>query len=184
MQSDLVNRLRKAVPLALDWIDGKLQEYAGIARPVSTLPYSRLATCFPADLLEHTKSVTVTSVPFPPVGRLGLPELAPLEQMAFVGITYRETILVRQDSASENLHFHELVHVVQWRTLGAENFLLAYGLGLFQYGYEASPLEAMAYSLQRSFESARDLHYLVPHIEAESDAIWRRAAPLVGHGDT
>ena len=69
------------------------------------------------------------------------------------GITYLNTYFVRADqSHSESLHFHELVHVIQWRLLGPENFLAFYADGLERFGYRNSPLEAMAYNLQGRFE--------------------------------
>jgi hypothetical protein len=54
-------------------------------------------------------------------------------------------------AAAERLHFHELVHVVQWRLLGPEVFLAAYGNGLETFGYWNSPLETMAYKAEASF---------------------------------
>ena len=45
----------------------------------------------------------------------------------------------------EAIHFHELIHVIQWRLLGPEDFLKSYANGLDEFGYENSPLEKMAY---------------------------------------
>jgi hypothetical protein len=53
----------------------------------------------------------------------------------------------------ESLHFHELVHVVQWRILGPERFLWAYADGLERFGYRNSPLEVVAYDLQERFDA-------------------------------
>ena len=72
--------------------------------------------------------------------------------MRFDGITFKDTFLLRQGRTSEELYFHELVHVVQWAQLGVNDFLLAYGLGLLRFGYHRNPLEQMAYTLQRDFE--------------------------------
>ena len=52
----------------------------------------------------------------------------------------------------ESLHFHELVHVIQWRLLGPEKFLAFYADGLERFGYRNSPLEVMAYNLQDRFD--------------------------------
>ena len=69
------------------------------------------------------------------------------------GITYLNTYFVRADqSHAESLHFHELVHVIQWRLLGPENFLALYADGLERFGYRESPLEVMAYEFQDRFE--------------------------------
>jgi hypothetical protein len=52
----------------------------------------------------------------------------------------------------ESLHFHELIHIVQWHVLGAERFLLAYALGHVSVGvYRNNPFERIAYDLQARF---------------------------------
>lgn len=89
---------------------------------------------------------------------MGLPEFGDFEAMEAAGITYLDTFFVRKDAAhEESLHFHELVHVVQWQHLGAERFLLAYALGhLVSGGYRSNPLEVMAYDLQARFERSHE----------------------------
>jgi hypothetical protein len=73
--------------------------------------------------------------------------------MDMAGITYLDTYFVRADHIhDESLHFHELVHVIQWRLLGPEEFLERYADGLERFGYRNSPLEVMAYDLQGRFE--------------------------------
>ena len=54
-------------------------------------------------------------------------------------------------SNNENTHFHELVHVIQWRLLGPDRFLFSYANGLECFGYRQSPLEAMAYDAEMAF---------------------------------
>ena len=124
-------------------------------------------------------------VPFPPVDRFGLSELAYMQQMSFDGITFKDTFFLQQGHASEELHFHELVHVVQWARLGVDNFLLAYGLGLLLFRYAQSPLEQMAYALQRRFELGTAPQELVRIIEQSTDDIWNQTAMIVQgqHGD-
>jgi hypothetical protein len=51
----------------------------------------------------------------------------------------------------EAIHFHELIHVIQWRLLGPEDFLAAYANGLDEFGYDNSPLEKMAYDAEALF---------------------------------
>jgi hypothetical protein len=98
--------------------------------------------------------------------------------MSFEGITFKDTFFLQQGHTTEELHFHELVHVVQWARLGVDNFLLAYGIGLLS-GYEQSPLEQMAYRLQRSFELGKAPQELVRIIEQSTDTIWNQVAPIV-----
>ena len=182
MQADIIRRLHAALPQVREWIDQFLNAHADRARAVSTLGFTQLPVCFPRELLERAEVVSVEHVPFPPVDQFGLPELAPMQQMPLDGITFKDTFFLRQGRTSEALHFHELVHVVQWSRLGIDNFLLAYGLGLFSFGYAHSPLEQMAYTLQRSFELGKFPQRLVHVIEQTTDAIWNQAAPIVqGH---
>jgi hypothetical protein len=54
----------------------------------------------------------------------------------------------RAQSRNETIHFHELIHVVQWRTLGPEQFLFIYANGLERFGYLNSPLEVMAFDAE------------------------------------
>lgn len=178
-QADIIRRFHAALPQVRGWIDQFLEAHADHTRPVSALGFTRLPACYPRELLERTKVVSVDRVPFPPVEKFGLPEFAPMQQMVFDGITFKDTFFLQQGRASETLHFHELVHVVQWSRLGVDNFLLAYGLGLFSFWYAQSPLEQMAYTLQRSFELGTLPQELVCVIEQGTDAIWNQAAPIV-----
>ena len=178
MQDDIIGRFHAALPSIRGWIDEYLNDHAARARAVSTLGFTRLSACFPQEFLERAKVVTVPLVPFPPVDRFGLPELASLQHMSFAGITFKDTFFLQQGQNSESLHFHELVHVVQWARLGVDNFLLAYGVGLVQFGYEQSPLEQMAYSLQQAFDNGKLPEELVSVIETRTDAIWTQVAPV------
>lgn len=179
MQAHIIRRFHAALPQLRTWIDRLLDVHADQARAVSALGFKRLAAAFPLDLLERAKVVSVDPVPFPPLEAFGLPEFAALQRMPFEGITFKDTCFVRRGRESESLCFHELVHVVQWSILGEEKFLLAYGFGLFISGYRSSPLERMAYELQRAFDTESLPHGLVQGIERETEAIWDRAEPIV-----
>jgi hypothetical protein len=177
---DLVGRFYAALPQVRAWIDQLLATHEASARNVSTLGFNRLASCYPADLLERARVVSVERTPFPPVSQFGLPEFAQLQTRRFEGITFRNTFFVVRGRESESLHFHELVHVVQWSRLGVDNFLLSYGLGLLQFGYEQSPLEQMAYSLQQLFERGSVPNDLVHIIETGADEVWKQVAQVLG----
>lgn len=171
IDTEIVTRLLAALPAVRQWIDDLLRTTAPEARPVDSLGYCRLADCYPIELLESSHVVVVAHVPFPPIDRYGLPELGPLQRMPLAGITFEDTFFAQEGELSESLCFHELVHVVQWARLGVDGFLKAYGVGLLQRGYLASPLEVMAYSLQKLFEAGRLPEGLVGIIEKETDAI-------------
>jgi len=80
------------------------------------------------------------------------------------GITFGDMYFVHPTHSSEGIHFHELVHVVQWSTLGVNEFLLTYALGIAQHGYEQSPLEAIAFDLQGRFEQHAALDGVVDRV--------------------
>jgi hypothetical protein len=179
MPTDIVRRFYAALPPVRQWIDEYLERHSAEAKTVQSLGIAGLSTYYPEDLLARAKTVTVQWVEFPPLHLFGIPEFGGLQQMTFDGITFKDTYFVRRDHESPAVHFHELVHVVQWGRLGVENFLLAYGVGLLQNRYERTPLEHMAYRLQANFERGLAIPHLIQSIEEESDAIWQRAVPFL-----
>ena len=89
---------------------------------------------------------------------MGVSRFAEFERGDYDGVTYLDTFFVkRRSAAAERLHFHELIHVVQWRSLGPEAYLAAYAAGLENFGYRDSPLESMAYNAEASFLESGDL---------------------------
>jgi hypothetical protein len=144
---------RAVYPLIAGWMQKTLSEHAVAARPVALLGFSRLPHYYNERILASAKAVVVAKVPVPPLSAMGLAGLGAFERMEMGGITFFDTYFVRIDLAGvESLHFHELVHVVQWRSLGSEKFLACYADGLERLGYLRSPLELMAFRLQRRFE--------------------------------
>ncbi len=144
---------RAVYPLIADWIKKTLAEHAPAARPVASFGFSCLPRYYDAQLLASSRAVVVTRVPMPRLSAMGLDRFSDFEQMDAGGITYLNTYFVRADRAhDESLHFHELVHVSQWRLLGPEKFLVLYPDGLERYGYRKSWLEMMAYKLEHRFQ--------------------------------
>lgn len=144
---------RAVYPRIENWIQQTLAAHASAAKPVASFGFKRLPQYYDVQLLAVTKVVVVPKVPVPPLSAMGLDRFRDFERMDAGGITYLDTYFVRADHAHiESLHFHELVHVIQWRRLGPERFLALYADGLERYGYRNSPLEMMAYELQDRFE--------------------------------
>ena len=140
-------------PLVVGWIQRTLEHPARATRAVASLGFSRLPLYYDQDTLATSKVIPVTRVPVPPLSALGLARFVEFEQTDMAGITYLDTYFVRADHIrDESLHFHELVHVMQWRVLGPEKFLERYADGLERFGYRDSPLEVVAYDLQGRFE--------------------------------
>jgi hypothetical protein len=173
IESETLLRLGVALPRVREWIDEFVIAHAPQARPVSSFGWPRLARIYPPELLDRAKAVTLDEVPFPPVGSFGLPELETMQPEEPGAITFKDTFFVRRDAHSESLHFHELVHVVQWDRLGVDNFLLAYGVGLAQFGYRNSPLEQMAYDLEERFDRQVLQPALVTLVQRQTDSIWK-----------
>jgi hypothetical protein len=144
----------KYTPLLIGWIESTLQEAAPLARPVSECGFSRLSSYYSNETLTSAKVVVVDRLPLPPLTQMGLSGFQGFERGDYGGITFLDTFFVRRSDQTESLYFHELIHVIQWRLLGPEKFLAAYAAGLEQSGYFNSPLEAMAYQAQTTFESS------------------------------
>jgi len=161
----------------MDWIQGPLAERESAARPVASLGFSRLPDYYSQAILTAARVVLVPKVPMPPLSAMGLGQFSDFEHMDANGITYLDTYFVRADHVyDESLHFHELVHVIQWRMLGPEKFLALYADGLERFGYRNSPLEVMAYDFQDRFErEAKPFS-----VEAACQSLLQN---MPGHGD-
>jgi hypothetical protein len=149
-------RISGKLPLVRAWIDGILAKHASrahsVQEAVDEYGLNRLPLYFDESLLRRSKFVLVDEVPVPPLSALVLLEFAVFEKGGFSGITYRDTYFLRRRYAgNEALHFHELIHVIQWERLGTGKFLRAYAAGLLRHAYRGNPLEAMAYRHQRKF---------------------------------
>lgn len=79
--------------------------------------------------------------------------------------------LDRTRATDESLHFHELVHAVQWHILGADRFLLAYALGHLAGGYKNNPLEEVAHELEDMFAKQPRLFRVEPIVSQHLDRV-------------
>jgi hypothetical protein len=145
-----------AYPKMLDWIHETLASYRKAARTVASMQFARLPLYFGNILLQDAHYVPINRVPIPPLSTMGLKRFAAFVQGDSDGITYLNTyFLKRRHVSNEALHFHELIHVIQWQSLGPERFLKTYAEGLERFGYENSPLEKMAYEAEDLFKRGR-----------------------------
>ena len=143
---------QRAYPLLMAWIEQTLRSHATQARSVASFGFARLPRYFSEALLASAKVVLVDRVPKPPLASMGLSRFEEFQRSDNDGITFLDTFFVKRSmAAAERLHFHELIHVVQWRLLGPEMFLAAYAAGLETFGYWDSPLETMAYKAEAAF---------------------------------
>jgi len=179
---NIIQEIPHALSLFREQIEQILEDNKEKTVPVISLDFPNLPKVFPSDLLEKAKVVTVTgALPFPTLPpalrRMGLlPDFRQMASASDAGVTYKDTFFVNSLHRDESVYFHELVHIVQWERLGVENFLLAYGFGLMQFGYRDSPLEQMAYSLQKDFENDRVPDGVVDLIRQRTDGVWADVA--------
>jgi hypothetical protein len=139
-------------PKVQAWIQRTLASFEKDAQPIASMRFARLPQYFDHALLGTAKFIPIDRVPTPPLSAMGLGRFAAFEQGEFHGITYLDRYFIKRTVLTEEaLHFHELIHVIQWRLLGPERFLVAYANGLDEFGYENSPLEKMAYDAEASF---------------------------------
>jgi hypothetical protein len=145
----------KFYPLFIGWIQSTLTAGAPVAHSVASRGFPRLPLYFTQKTLASAKVVLVDPLPIPPLSSMGLARFADFERGSFDGITYLDTFFLKPThSNNEKMHFHELVHVIQWRMLGPDRFLFLYANGLECFGYRRSPLETMAYDAEAAFASS------------------------------
>ena len=162
-------------PQVIGWIHQTLAAHAKEAKAVASLGFRRLSRYFSEELLTSTKVVVINRVPMPALSSMGLSQFAEFERGDYEGITYLDTFFVkRRGAAVEWLHFHELIHVIQWRLLGPEAFLAVYAAGLETFGYRESwRLLAIAKARWRSWPTTLRRHFVSP-TNSSTQRSWSR----------
>ncbi|MBR9867268.1 MAG: hypothetical protein GYB20_07030 [Oceanospirillales bacterium] len=134
-----------------EWIDSTNTKYQSQRKSCSVFnsPFSGF---YPERFLDDSYFVVVDNIPKPDFPELREVGLGDFIDMKVNGVTYKNTYYVDKDCADDmRLHFHELVHVVQWRLLGVRGFINRYVSEIQSHGYDEAPLELMAYSLDRHY---------------------------------
>lgn len=153
----IIESFKIYLPVVKDWINVLLKKNAAVARSISESGFHKLPQYYSKEIFELAKIVITNKPPQIPLSSMGLTQFRDFENLDIAGVTYLNTFFVRSDYAHiEAIHFHELVHIVQWKHLGIDKFLLMYGFGLMKYGYKNSPLEVLAYKLQADFENTNE----------------------------
>ena len=147
------------------------KEAKSVTEVIEALGFRRLPLYFDAAFLDRVRCVTVDRVPLPPLVSSGLSYFAGIRSTDYAGIAYGDTYFVdRRYGQSESLHFHELVHALQWDCLGFDRFVRTYVAGVLRKGYARSPLEAMACEHQRRFETAAAAYPVGAAVRSELQA--------------
>lgn len=140
------------VQAVAEYIRAQRKHYLPRAVPITfTELWSRF---FPATDLDRIRVLQpgLERVPNPPfysnLKRLGFSDLIDFSKMA--AITF-DDVVIFHDPLTPQLLFHELVHVVQYRLLGTDEFARLYVRGYLHSGYQGTPLEICAYQLDGRF---------------------------------
>jgi hypothetical protein len=184
---DLLIRLQDALPTVEAWVANLHRIHASASVAPGAMGIARLAEYLPGSLLKRARAVVVDEVPFPPVVALGLPEFKDLADMQMAGITFGHMYFLNRQHVNDATHLHELVHVIQWSTLGTPAFLSTYAVGIVLHGYGGSPFEMAAFDMQGRFErgeSVGDLAgFIAWHAEqvcSEAEEVFRSVGLTIG----
>jgi len=136
------------------WIDEVNHKYK-YKRVCCTQFAAQFAGFYPTEFLENAFYVVIDEIPKPDFAALRAMGLGDFIDMKVSGITYKNTYYLLSTSVDNlRVHFHELVHVLQWQNLGALAFIERYMNEIKHFGYHNAPLEIMAYSLDTHFISS------------------------------
>jgi hypothetical protein len=154
------------------WIAQTLAEYEPYMQPVADTAFKRLKAFYPPDVLQRINRVLVDRCPVPPLAVTGIDQLAEIESWDIKGVPWLNTIFIRSDLADwEPVHFHELLHIIQWDCLGTKGYLTVWAVGTTTQGYRDNPLEEMAFRHQARFESEKQAYDVVGQVKAETAAL-------------
>ena len=147
-----------------EYIHAQREHYLGRSAPLSfselwhrffaetDLQRIRAVQAGASDPLAVANAAATGRVPNPPfyadlesLGFTGLPNFAHMPAITF------DDVVVFHEPLTPQLIFHELVHVVQYRLLGVQEFARLYVRGYLRGGYAGTPLEICAYELDGRF---------------------------------
>jgi len=150
-----IEKLIKKLPLIKDWINDTLSKHKKEAKLIKDFDFGHLHLYFSDKLLSTTKAIELKTgrIPKPSLSKMGLSEFSNFENRDDDGITYNDMYFIKSKRFhDESIHFHELIHVIQWKYYGFDKFLLAIAEEILKYKYGKGPLEFMAYKHQDFFE--------------------------------
>ena len=165
VESGRGNAVPKLTAAQIAWVVQQVAAYIGQQRdiyvhraaPLASSQKGALQPFLPGSALDSARVVVLSGerVGNPPfyveLVQMGF-ERGSLPDFAHMGaITFVDTVVSHEPFTNELL-FHELVHVVQYQKLGLADFASKYVRGFLSGGsYEAIPLEMNAYELDARF---------------------------------
>jgi len=142
------------IQFAKKWINDLLENKKIKKQSIISFNFKRLDKYFSKELLEVSDVILCDKIPVLPLEKLGLKRLKKEKDIDFIGMTYDDCFFIKENQKkNESLFFHELVHILQWKYLGIDNFLLLYAIELEKNGYRENFFEEMAYYLQEKFDN-------------------------------
>jgi hypothetical protein len=151
-----------------EWLGQTLAAHKAQMQPVAAAKFDSLNQYYPKTALQRVQRVIVDRCPVPPLAVTGIPQFAEIEKWDIKGIPWVNTIFIRRDLADwDAVHFHELLHVIQWEHLGTERYLTAWAIGTVTRGYRDNPLEEMAFRHQLRFETDKTPYDVISEVNAE-----------------
>jgi hypothetical protein len=138
-----------------EYITSSRNKFAPQAVPLTEAQRNAMQPFFPAEILDRVRLCVLDGkrVPNPSMyamakmmGIRNLPDFSEMAAITFVDV------VVSHEEFSDDLLFHELVHVVQYQQMGVKEFSVRYVNGFIQGGsYEEIPLEKSAYELETRY---------------------------------
>jgi hypothetical protein len=151
-----------------EWIGQTLSAFKTQMQPVAAAQLDRLNQYYPKTVLQRIQRVIVDRCPVPPLAVTGIPQLAEIEKWDIKGIPWINTIFIRRDLADwDAVHFHEMLHIIQWEYLGTERYLTAWAIGTITRGYRDNPLEEMAFRHQLRFDTDKTPYDVISEVKGE-----------------
>lgn len=164
----MLNRIEEWIDLTNDRFSSQRQSCALFA--------SEFAGFYSEEFLADSYFVIVDSIPkpdFPELRQVGFGDFLDMEVQ---GITYKNTYYIVPSVAKDlPLHFHELVHVAQWKTLGAIGFLRRYITEVQSVGYNEAPLEKLAYAFDLHFSQGGQKVDVPSYMENKYNKLLKRS---------
>jgi hypothetical protein len=157
--------------LAAHYISNRRRKYFSAAEPMSDRQKAAMSGYFSDELLNETRLLILVDqrVGNPAfywiLRAIGFRNL--LDQSTTAAITFSD-IVVAHAPFTDDLLFHELVHVEQYRQLGIPRFAELYVRGFLNNGgYDGIPLERNAFLLDDRYEHDRTSPFSVAEVVAE-----------------
>jgi len=148
-----------------DYITGSRRKYSPRATPLSPEQQAVMRPFFAPEILSETRLLVlngsrISDPPFYSMARImgirNLPSFSDVAAVTFVDV------VVSHEEFSDDLLFHELVHVAQYAQLGSKEFSVRYVNGFIKSGsYEGIPLEKQAHELDARFSADKNQPFSV-----------------------